>query len=321
MPESSLLLFFIFAASLFGLMKSADVLVDGSTAVARRLKVSDLVIGLTVVALGTSLPEFVVSVNSSLKGLGSMAAGNVLGSNIANIGLVIGATCLIFPIVTPANLRKTDIGILAGLLLTFPLCLFLTGSIESGFIFPRWSGYLMLFFLGYFIFSMFKVPSEELEDDEDEIDQPMSKAIGLTILGLLFLLVSGHYTVESAIGIARSFGISEATIGVTIVAIGTSLPELVAGVVAAKKGKVDMGVGNVIGSNLMNLGLVLGTSVAIAPIGLTTDSVWDGFVMLAINFIFLALILRKKKPQLSRAVGGIFLIGYVLYLIFVSARV
>jgi cation:H+ antiporter len=316
MPDSILMLVAIFVAALGGLMKSADVLVDGSTSIARRLNVSDMVIGLTVVALGTSLPELVVSVSAAAKGLGALAAANVIGSNLANIALVVGATAIIFPISTPKSLRRIDIFILALVTLALPVTIFISGTTT----YPSILGYSLMAALVYFIYSVKNAPNSELDAGSNERSEPMMKAVLMTVVGLILLLVSGHFTVESAIEIARIFEVSEATIGVTIVAIGTSLPELVASIVAAKKGAPDLAIGNVIGSNIMNISLVLGAALLINPIEISNATVSDGFAMTAVTAIFVMLILRKRTPQIPKSAGYLFLGFYLSYLCFVAVR-
>ncbi len=302
--------FVIFAISLAGLMKSSDVMVEGASCLAKKLNVSDLVIGLTVVALGTSLPELVVSVGSSYKGLGNLAASNVIGSNVANIILVLGAACLITPISTPQNLRRVDKILFLSVFVVFFMSIVLFADGQH----PKYLGivYLGLFFA--FIYSMFKTPStDHIEFDTDD-SHSLEKATFLTLAGLVFLIICGHYTVDSATTIARLLSVPEETIGVTIVAIGTSLPELVASVVASLKGKADMAVGNIIGSNFMNLSLVLGTSQAIQAIDYSAQMINDGVIMVGINILFMATASLKSTPQFGRFMGVLYMLGYIFFI-------
>ena len=275
----------IFAITLAGLMKSSDIMVDGASSLAKRLGVSDLVIGLTVIALGTSLPELVVSVGSSYKNLGALAASNVIGSNVANVVLVLGISALIAPMTTPKTLRKIDKLYFLSTFVVFALGLLFFADGTH----PQFFGIIYLAIFIGFIHSLFNSKNHvEIDLDDDEDLHSLEKSVLLTIMGLIFLIISGHYTVESAIKIARHLNVSEEVIGVTIVAFGTSLPELVASTIASLKKKADIAIGNIIGSNFMNIALVLGMSFSINPITFTKQMVFDGFVMIGVNIAFIA---------------------------------
>lgn len=320
------LILLIFSASLYALMKGADYLIDGSSGIAKRLGVSQLLIGLTVIAVGTSLPELVVSIKAAIQGKGSLALANVIGSNSTNILLVIGATAMIAPLSAPSSLRRSEIPFSFLLMLAFLGMVISSGHLEmttglfheSNSVLQQWGGFLLLGFFAAFIIKLVlgNQISDEVDHDHEEPVNPWLKVIGGTAL----ILIGGKYTVDGAIAIARVLGVSETTIGLTIVAFGTSLPELVASVTAAKKGYSDMAIGNVIGSNIMNLALVLGTAGAIKSIPIGSFELMDIAFMSLVTFLFLAVIMRQRKPQINRLTGGAFVAIYTVYVTYVALR-
>jgi cation:H+ antiporter len=328
MPESLGLLLVIFTISLYGLMKGADWLIEGASGIARRYGVSELVIGLTVVAFGTSLPELVVSVDASLKGNISLAYSNVLGSNLANILLVLGCTAIARPIHTPTEARR-DLPFFALLVITFATLVtfgvYPFPAPLEGHLF-RFDGIVLILFFGAFIWRILRQKPQAInelaEEESHHLDHLSVSRLGLVVLaGLVLVILGGDYTVKSAVGIAAQLGVSESTIGLTIVAVGTSLPELVASLVAAGKQKSDLAVGNILGSNLMNLALVLGCALILRPLSLNAFDFIDMIAHTIISLIFLGLLLRKgAKPQLSRHIGSIFVIIYIAYMTFIGYR-
>ena len=324
MPADNIfLLVIILICSLAGLMKGADVLIEGSSKLAKKMGVSNLVIGLTVVALGTSLPEFVVSVGAALNQKGELALANVIGSNITNILLVLGATAIITPVPAPSQLIRKDLPLKLLLVMVFTLmaCFPREGFAEFTGLVPRTGGVILLLFFMAFILRLI-LDKGSIEEDQDEEGQAISlaKPTIQIVIGSIGLILGGKFTVDSAVGIAKFAGVSDTTIGLTIVALGTSLPELVASYAAARKGFTGMVVGNVVGSNLMNLALVLGTAATIAPINVDSKTYTDIITMTAITAGMCAILKWRAKPQIDRPMGILFLLGYFSYMTFVAFR-
>lgn len=327
MPESIYFTIVIFAISLYALMKGADWLIDGSSSVARSLKVSELTIGLTVVAFGTSLPELVVSLQAALQGSPELSYANVIGSNIANILLILGATAIIVPLKAPSDVKK-DIPFFAAAVLSLTAAVLLGQTGEpSPFLFKSSlglaAGVILLSFFAGFIWKIFKKSRHGLGsvEEEEHNDIPIRKAWVLVILGLVFIVGGGELTVLSAVSIAQKLGVPESTIGLTIVAFGTSLPELVASLAAAGKQKGDMAIGNILGSNLMNLALVLGSAACVSKIDVAPWGVFDMIVHTLVALIFLALLARNtSKENLGRQTGILFIIMYIAYMTIIGMR-
>lgn len=247
------------------LIKGADVFVDGASNLARNFKLSKMLIGLTIVAFGTSAPEFAVSIQSMLSGSGEIVIGNVVGSNILNILLILGCASLIHDLKVKNNTVKKEIPIT--LMLTSLLIVLMSDKLLNGSsnILTRGDGIALILFFGVFIYyliSMMRNKTQEIEEDSEEV-YPLMKSIIYTILGIAAIIIGSDLVVDSATYVAESIGISERIIGLTIIALGTSLPELVTSVVATKKGEYDIAIGNVVGSNIFNIGLVLGVPIAL----------------------------------------------------------
>ncbi len=300
---------------IFFILKGADVMVDGSSALARKLRISEAVIGLTVVAFGTSLPEFVVSFFSTLKGSGDMSAGNILGSNIFNALVILGLSS--FFAVVPVHRRALYVDIPLSFVAAVIFCLlcydtFLWSAPQN--MLSRWDGLIFLtcfaLFLGYNFWLAKRKPDF---DKEAEVCNEKGIWIFLKIVGGIALLVFGGNTlVDSASDIAHEFGVSEAIIGLTILAAGTSLPECATSVIAARKGSIDMAIGNVIGSNVFNVFFVLGTASTIRPMLITDIKLLDvimfvGGPLLLWTFAFL---FRK----ITRWMGFVMVSAYIAYL-------
>ena len=250
------------------LVKGADWLVDGASAIAKRFGISDLVIGLTVVAFGTSMPEFVVNMVSVAEGSTDLAITNILGSNIINTFVILGLTALVYPIVSQKRSRDFDIpmSIIAGVLVLIFVAVQLPFG-ETGKGIGHLGGGVLLAFFCYFLYNTFRNAKEGVKELKNEgvKELTIQRAIGLIIGGLVGLVVGGELIVKSAVDLATRMGVSEAIIGLTIVALGTSLPELATSVIAAAKHNSDIAIGNVFGSNIFNVFFVLGTSAAIHP--------------------------------------------------------
>ena len=303
------------------ILVGSDWLVDGASGIARKYGISEFVIGMTIVGIGTSMPELVASVISAIGGHGDMALGNVTGSNICNILLILGITALISPIgYTKSNIRK-DIPFAIG------VSLFLLLMLYNGFGLFREMGtpgisridalFLLLIFV-IFMIDSFKSAKQDPEEEAEEA-KPMSigKATMFIISGLAGLIFGGRFFVDHTVSIAERFHVSEAFISITLMAIGTSLPELATCVVAALKGKNQLALGNVIGSNIFNISLIIGTSAAISPFEIQSISTIDmAMVIVAILLLWTSAFTFKKK-KLDRIEGAIFLlcyIGYISYL-------
>jgi cation:H+ antiporter len=299
------------------LIKGADFFVDGSSAIAKRLKVPSLIIGMTIVAMGTSLPETSVSVSASVLGKNDLAISNAVGSNIFNLMVVCGVCAVLCPMVIGKETLKKDLPfsiIVAGVLLALGT---ITGTVM------RWGGIILLALFAFFLYMMIssakkaRDAGELTEEDEYKI-MPVWKCLAFIIGGAAAIAVGGKMVVDGASDIARAFGMSDNLIGMTIVALGTSLPELVTSIVAARKGEVDMALGNVVGSNVFNILFVLGIASTISPIAFTMQNTIDTAVLIAMSLLVLILCLPKKK--LLRWHGGLMLAVYAGYTTYIFMR-
>ena len=305
------------------------MLVDGSSSIAKRFGLSTFFIGLTVVAFGTSMPELVVSVLASIKGSSGIALGNIVGSNISNTLLILGASAIVAPLVvkkTTVN-REIPFSLLAILAVGFLVNdLLIDNCAPNGL--TRIDGLVLILFFAIFIYYTFGISHEkdnifkktvgELKDEPKEY--PRWMAAMMIFGGLACLAGGGQLIVNSATNIAFYFGISEALVGLTIVAIGTSLPELAASVMAARKGKTDIAIGNVVGSNIFNFVWVLGLSSVISPISYDAILNMDFAILFSITIILLFLIYVGKKNILDKREGVALLCLYAVYLVFVVVR-
>ena len=302
------------------LVKGADWLVDGASAIAKRFGISDLVIGLTVVAFGTSMPEFVVNMVSVAEGSTDLAITNILGSNIINTFVILGLTALVYPIVSQKRSRDFDIplSIIAGVLvLIFVTVQLPFGESEKGI--GRIGGVVLLAMFCYFLYNTFRHakdhPTEEVIGERLEVKViPVRRAIALMIGGFVGLVVGGEVIVKSAVDIAMRCGVSEAIIGLTIVALGTSLPELATSVIAAAKHNSDIALGNVFGSNIFNVFFVLATSATVQPLpayeGIELDA-----VMVALGSVIVWMAVKTNhERKIQRWAGALLLLVYGGYL-------
>ncbi len=297
------------------ILKGADVMVDGSSALARKLNVSEAVIGLTVVAFGTSMPEFVVSFLSSLKGSGDMSAGNVLGSNIFNALVILGLSS--FFTVIPVHRRPLYVDIPMSLMAAIAFCLLcydtVLWSAEQNQL-SRADGAILLAVFVLFLTYNFWLAKRKPDFDKQGESKPerMWVVLGKVVLGIAGLVLGGNILVDSASSIASEFGISEAVIGLTILAAGTSLPECATSVVAARKGSIDMAVGNVIGSNVFNVFFVLGTASLIRPMVITDIRGLD--IVMFVGGPLLLWLFAFCFRRITRWMGLVMVGAYVAYL-------
>ena len=298
------------------LVKGADWLVDGASAVAKQFGISDLIIGLTVVAFGTSMPELVVNMVSVAQGSTDLAITNILGSNIINTFVILGLTALVYPIVSQKRARDFDIplSIIAGVLVfTFVAIQLPFGETERGI--GRLGGIVLLLMFCYFLYNTFLHSKEHPEEVESEVKQmPTRRAVALILVGFIGLIVGGELIVKSAVDLAARMGVSEAVIGLTVVALGTSLPELATSVIAAAKHKSDIALGNVFGSNIFNVFFILGTSATIRPLPAYDGIELDAW-MAAIGSIVVWLAVKtNRKRKIQRWTGALLLLIYGGYL-------
>lgn len=301
------------------LVKGADWLVDGASAIAKQFGISDLVIGLTVVAFGTSMPEFVVNMVSVVEGSTDLAITNVLGSNIINTFVILGLTALVYPIASQKRSRDFDIpmSIIAGVLVLIFVAIQLPFGEETRGI-GRIGGVVLLLLFGYFLYNTFRHAKDHPEENElanEEVKViPTRRAVALILGGLIGLCVGGELIVKSAVDIAMRMGVSEAIIGLTIVALGTSLPELATSVIAATKHNSDIALGNVFGSNIFNVFFVLATSALVNPLP-AYDGIELDAVMAALGSIIVWMAVKTNKERaVKRWAGALLLLVYAGYL-------
>ena len=293
------------------LIKGADLFVDGASSVAAKLKVPSLIIGLTVVSIGTSLPEAAVSVSASLSGNNSISLGNVIGSNIFNLLMVVGVSSAILPIVTDRDMLKRDMPINIGVTVLLGILLF-DGHLS------RLEALLLLLLLAAYMFLLIRSALKNRVEAEETKVLSWAKSIVFIVLGVAAIIGGGQLVVNSAKTIALALGMSETLVGLTVVAIGTSLPELVTSVVAARKGDSGIAMGNVIGSNLFNILFILGMAGVIKP--LTADAAFfiDTGILLGISALMLLFAFTKRK--ISRVEGITCVLLYVAYTAYIIMR-
>ena len=312
--------YILFIIGFFLLIKGADLLVDGSASIAKKLKISSIVIGLTIVAFGTSAPEFIVNIFASVRGNSEIAIGNILGSNIANILLILGISAIIYPITAKKNtvLKEIPLSLLAAIVLGLMANdLIIDGASFSGI--TRIDGFILLSFFIIFLYYTFGITKSDKDIVEEEIKVfSYSKAVIFIILGLAGLVIGGKWIVDGAIKIAELFNISQSLIGLTIVAIGTSLPELATSAIAAYKKQSDIAIGNVVGSNIFNIFWILGASAIIRPLPFSNSSNGDiAMTIFASILLFIVMFIGKKR--VIERWQGVFMVtlyaGYVVFLV------
>lgn len=304
------------------LIKGADFFVDGASGIAKKFGIPSLIIGLTLVSLGTSAPEISISINAVLAGSCDMSVGNVVGSNICNMFLILGVSALFTPLIISQDIRKYDIPFMIGMFISLMVFSYLiTPNVINwyeGVIF-------LLLFIFYTLFLIMRAKKAPVVEEESEENKPnIIKCVIFVILGLAAIIFGGDLVVDNAQAIALEFGMSEALVGLTIVAVGTSLPELVTSVVAAFKKEGDIAVGNVIGSCIFNIVLILGLSSVFAPVGpagslaVQSAMIFDMVIMLIGSISLLAISCFSKK--VNRWQGALFLIAYVSYIVYIIIR-
>lgn len=300
---------FLLALGFLMLVKGADWFVDGAAGIADRFGVPQLIIGLTIVAMGTSAPEAAVSITAGLKNNAGITIGNIVGSNILNILIILGITSLIVAVAVANSTIRYEI----------PFMLFITvllmGMGYTGQKISFWEGIVLwivfLFYLGY----LFVMAKKKQEDQSQEYQKlPIWKLLLAVLVGLVAVVWGSDITVDAATALAKGFGLSERFIGLTIVALGTSLPELVTSVSAAIKGKADIAIGNIVGSNIFNILFVVGTTALIIPVVFEPKFLMDTFIAFGAGLVLLLCVARRKK--LVRMHGVIMLIGYIAYFIY-----
>ena len=312
-------------AGLVMILVGSDWLVDGASGIARKYGISEFIIGMTIVGIGTSMPELVSSAISAIGGHGDMAIGNVTGSNICNVLLILGVTALISPIgYTKSNIRK-DIPFAIGVSLFLMLMLYngfgLFHEMGTPGISRMDALYLLLIFVVFMIDSFKSAKKGGGEEEEDVKPMSMGKALVFIVLGLAGLVFGGRFFVDHTVSIAERFHVSEAFISITLMAVGTSLPELATCVVAAMKGKNQLALGNVIGSNIFNIALIIGVSGLISPFEIQSISTID-MVMVLVSILMLWMAaFTFKRGKLDRIEGAIFLLVYVGYIAYLAANI
>lgn len=305
------MMYVVLIAGMLLLVKGADYFVDRSASVAKILKVPSLIIGLTIVALGTSLPEASVSITASIAGNNELALSNIIGSNIFNTLVVVGCSAMIAPFIMDRDIIKRDL--IINLIVSVSLCLFIFDGILG-----RMDGVLLL--IGLVTFMMLLIRSVMRYDVEEEIGESfsISKSIILIVIGVVAIILGGNFVVNGASDIARQWGMSETLIGLTIVSIGTSLPELVTSVVAARKGESSLSLGNAIGSNILNVLFILGISGTLTPIAAVSENIIDVAVLIGIAVFIL--ILSRFNDKMTRTKAAIFIGLYAIYMIYIIVR-
>jgi len=316
--------FLLLVVGLVILIVAGDIMVRGAAALARHWGVPALIVGLTIVAFGTSAPEMVVGVQAALMGEGDLAAGNVVGSNIANVLLALGLPALILAI--PTNMsgvgRNSLIAVFAATL--FVLLAFINEPLM------RWQGAILFSGIIAYLIYMFRLAKAgaddpileemtEIDEGQDGLPTNTLKSVIYVILGIVGLILGGKLIVDNAVAIASGFGVSETIIGLTIVAVGTSLPEIATVVVATYRGHPEVAIGNVLGSNVFNVFAVMGASALAGPIAIDgTLKVFDFWVMLVSSIVLLIFVLRRHP--IGRKTGIAFTVAYILYMLAIAAR-
>lgn len=300
------------------LIKGADYFVDGASGIAKSFRIPSLLIGLTIVAFGTSSPEAAVSISAAIKGNTGIALGNVLGSNIFNITFIIGISAILYPLTVERQTIRKEIPLtlLAGAALAV-LALDNVFGVNQIPLISRGDGIILLLLFSVFMYYIFEVARASREVDvsvEDDPSQPLWKAALFTIGGIIAIVIGGDLVVKSSIDIAKQFGLSETLIGLTIVAVGTSLPELITSAVASMKKQTDIAVGNIIGSNIFNILFILGASAVISPLSVDTGMT----IELILNIVLTLILFQFSKTgrKVVKAEGIVLCLLYVAYTVF-----
>lgn len=315
----------LFVVGIALLVKGADWLVDGSAAIAKRFGISTLIVGLTIVAFGTSMPELVVNIFSAIQGATEVAFGNIIGSNIANLLLILGLSAVINPLRVQRSTiwKEIPFSLLAAVVLLIVSNKLLIDRIDIHAL-GRIDGLVMIAFFVVFlvyVFSIVQSSREKTEPGVEEIERQGRGKSGILILGgLVGLYFGGQWVVNGAVAIATALGLSEFLISATIVAVGTSLPELVTSIVAARRGEADLAVGNVVGSNIFNIFFVLAITSIVAPVVVPSFINTDILILIAATLALFFFMFIGKRHSLERWQGWVFIAGYVAYIAFLIAR-
>lgn len=296
----------------------ADWLVNGASSIARRAGISEFVIGLTIVGFGTSCPELVVSLTGAIEGNSDISVGNVVGSNIFNVLFILGLTAMVLPVGMTDKNRRIDIPITLGVTILL-IILGITGSM-SGPVISRWEGILMLIVFSAYLFYCFKSDSKDEFSETQQATLSITKSIALTLIGLTGLIFGGDLFVDSATALARQIGVSDKFIAVTILAGGTSLPELATSLVAAIKGKEQLALGNILGSNVFNAMMILGLSSVITPLSFASMTVVDIITLVLSAVLLLIWAYTGRKNRIDRWEGAAMLLCYAAYNVFLFSR-
>lgn len=305
------------------LIKGADLLVKAATSIAKKLGLSELLIGLTIVAVGTSLPEIFVTITSAQEGRSDLIIGNAIGSCICNFLLVIGLTSLIRPIKLDKRIvnRHLPIGIGAMVLLLFLGNTEKLGDVQT---ITSWQGIvLILFTIAYIIYTIYeekqmkneKIDQEIIEDTKSKERDSLWIIIIYMILGVFGLKFGADFVVDNAVSIAEKFGLSESFIGMTIIAVGTALPEIITGIISSKRNETDLLLGNVTGSNIVNLCLLIGLGAIINPLTFTTDFNISILILIAITIFLQIIVSKNENNELDRKKGLLLIIVYIIYIL------
>ncbi|AIF42224.1 MULTISPECIES: calcium/sodium antiporter [Virgibacillus] len=303
------------------LIKGADLFVDGSSNIARLLRVSPMLIGLTIVALGTSSPEATVSIIAALEGSSEVSLGNVIGSNIFNLTLVVGIAAILYPLKVESETVRKEIPftLLASIaLLVLISDIFLEG-VSANFL-TRSDGIIFLLFLSIFMYYVIEVGLRNRDNSEKEVspDVKWPRNILFTVLGIVGIIIGGDMVVSNGTTIAYSLGMSETLVGLTIIAVGTSLPELVTSITAAMKKESEIALGNIVGSNIFNILFVLGASSAITPLPVNNKVFIDITVMIVLTLLLL--LFSRTSYKIGKVEGSVLVIIYVVYLAYIIFR-
>lgn len=316
------LAYILFIAGFVLLIYAAKWLVEGSSSLAKNFNIPDLIIGLTVVAFGTSAPELIVNVIAGATGKPDLAIGNIIGSNISNIMLILGITAVIMeiPVQKSTILSEIPFSLTAALLFGFLANITILDK-EEGMSLSRIDGFiLILFFLLFLLYIIYMARQNQDIDTEEIGDLTTGKAVLFSIIGIIGLFIGGKLVVDNASEIAREWGFSETFIGLTIVGVGTSLPELVTSAIAALKRNADIAVGNVVGSNIFNLLWVLGVTSIISPLPFSIVSNIDILVIIGSSTLLLLFMIIGRKYTIDRWQGFVFIIFYIVYLVYLIDR-
>ncbi len=316
----------ILVIGLLLLLVGANYLVDSSVAIAKRAKMSNFLIGLTIVGIGTSAPELYVSLTAAVKGLGDISLGNVVGSNICNILLILGVTAIVTPFSIERMTLKRDIpfNIFISILLLLICSDTLYSSTANNQI-SRFDGIGLMVIFALYMWYTVKAKDDVEEEYEETATSSLSKCsiwvlIPIVMGSLGALIYGGNLFLDSAITLAREIGVSESVISITLVAVGTSLPELITSIIAATKGNAQLALGNVLGSNIFNLLLILGLSATIAPIQITNINMMDFIVLIIASVLTFIAAFTMRKKIVDRSEGIIFILLYVMYSVYLVMR-